>query len=197
MVSSTQRFRDNLSRVFAAARRSADGGVSPFPRARNEFLANKHRRHHRRLRHLKYPPESSAMAAVRLFRPVQISLAPPFRAVCSRRLRRESLCFVSRLSFSLSIPATSRSIRREETTNSATPRNFEISDAKNARPLFPRAFASLRIPPSSSTSTSLSSFRAAIILGTLATSVSRSPGGKPGRVRLDSSGCTIHSPLYE
>lgn len=58
MVSSTQRFRDNLSRVFAAARRSADGGVSPFPRARNEFLANKHRRHRRRLRHLKYPPES-------------------------------------------------------------------------------------------------------------------------------------------
>lgn len=37
----------------------------------NSLLSRRseHRRHHHRLRHLKYPPEFSAMAAVRLFRP--------------------------------------------------------------------------------------------------------------------------------
>lgn len=73
MVSSTQRFRDNLSRVFATARRGTDGddgdgGVSLFPRTRNEFpavFAGERRRDlRRRLKYLRF----SAADAVRLSR---------------------------------------------------------------------------------------------------------------------------------
>lgn len=179
MVSSTQRFRDNLSRVFAAARRSADGGVSPFPRARNEFLANKHRRHHRRrLRHLKYPPESSAMAAVRLFRPVQISLALP-SALFARDVCDESHCVSFRV-FSLSFFRYLQLLGASGVRRRRIPRHLAISRLATRKtpglcflgPFHPFVFLRTDVAIVVDVSTSLSSFRAAIILGTLATTVS-------------------------
>lgn len=97
MVSSTQRFRDNLSRVFVTARRGTDGddgdGVSLFPRTRNEFL--RERTPPRFRQHLKYL-KFSAADAVHLFRPVRIASSSRETSAASCLLAR-SIVLLNRL----------------------------------------------------------------------------------------------------